>query len=399
MATSDTLEHTGEHQQRFRGAEEMATQERNRSVRGQVEDFARDFSGRMIEIVAHLGGSEGMAAYPHNGVKKVESMYAYGVIKGVKGHLNRLSDAFIAMMFSPLSKGVAGLGGITSVSPSTLRRLLVEGKDLSEEVLTSIEAFVTGWRAVLGAPRFLFAGGTPGICGRPRCLSQSVTVVGYSHPSFTSGQCVAHEEVITAVCDEHDRAFFGKPPPTKYQPCKAENVTLKTQVDTLEARVDTLEAEKRSLEGVVRALATQVVTLKEEKRSVEAEKRFVEEAARSLEGQVATDLATLTTDLATSRARVAELEEEMGDEEEQFYKQMVLFEELNEELNEGFLEQLKEWQATRDATQQVARLVGLVAAEREATREAEVQTQYFVELERTHREETQRVLEEIGTWR
>jgi hypothetical protein len=117
------------------------------------------------------------------------------------------------MMFSTLSKDVAGLGGITAVSFSTIRRLFA-GTLLYDEVLTSIEAFVTGWGAVLGAPRRLFAG-APGICGRAGCVSPSITVVGYSHPSFALGQCIAREDVVTAVCDKHNKVFFGKSPPTK----------------------------------------------------------------------------------------------------------------------------------------------------------------------------------------
>ena len=329
-----------------------------------------------------------MAAYPRHGVKKVESMFAYDVIDGVKGPLNRLSDAFIAMMLSPLPRrdaGVARLGGITGVSPSTLRRFLVEGTNLSDELLTSIEAFVTGWRDVLGAPRFLFAGGTPGICGRLGCVKSSITVVGFSHPSFTSPQCVAREEVVTAVCDEHYRAFFGKPAPTKYQQWKAGNVTLEAQVVTLEEEKCSLEAEARSVEEAARSLEAQVATLKAQVVTLKEEKRSVE-----------TQVVTLTTDLATSRARVAELEQANRTRQRQRRQRRRARE--NADWAREQAEMKEAWdaeQASADA-EQVARLARLVAAEREATRAANVQTQYFVKLDETHSEETLRVLEEYS---
>jgi hypothetical protein len=237
-------------------------------------------------------------------------------------------------------------------------------------------------------------------------VKSSITVVGYSHPSFTSLQCVAREEVVTAVCDEHDRAFFGKPPPTKYQQCKAENVTLEAQVVTLEEAVRSLEAEKRSVTEagcsallLARSLEAQVATLKEEKRSVEAEKCSVEEVVRSLEGQVAIDLATLTTDLATSRARVTELEQA------NWTRQTAVRDRRRARRNAEMARDLAEMEEAWDAEQasadaeQVARLARLVAAEREATREADVQTQYFVELWQTHSEEAHRVLDECAGFR
>ena len=47
----ETMEQTGEHQQRFRGPDEMGAVERNGSVREQVEGLAIDFASRVIEIV------------------------------------------------------------------------------------------------------------------------------------------------------------------------------------------------------------------------------------------------------------------------------------------------------------------------------------------------------------
>jgi hypothetical protein len=97
--------------------------------------------------------------------------------------------------------------------------------DLSDVVLTSIDAFVTACRAVLGAPRRLFAGGTFGICGCEGCASPSITVVGFSDPSFALGQCVSREDVVTAVCDKHKKDFLVWTNP--HQP-NTNSISLKT---------------------------------------------------------------------------------------------------------------------------------------------------------------------------
>ena len=207
------------------------------------------------------------------------------------------------MMFSPLSYDVDKLGGITGVSLSTIERLFVE-KKRSNEILTSITDFVTGWRALLGDPRSLFAIGAPGICGREGCASPAITVVGFSDVVFASRQGVPVEDAIVAVCRQHKTEFFGVD-----QHMKTELVTLKANVVTLEEAMRSLEEEKRSVE--------------EEKRSLEEEERFVEEEQRSLEAQVA----TLKTDMATSRDRVDalegsidSLEEEKRAEEEHWFQ-------------------------------------------------------------------------------
>jgi hypothetical protein len=331
-----------------------------------------------------------MVSYSHNGVKQVKSMYAYGVIDGVKGPLNRLSNTFIAMMFSTLSKGVAGLEGITAKSFNTIRRFLFEdGIDLSDVVLTSIDAFVTAWRAVLGAPRRLFAGGTFGICGREGCASPSITVVGFSDPSFALGQCVSREDVVTAVCDKHKKDFlvWTNPHQPNTNSISLKNVTLKTQVNTLEAQVNTLyaqvvtvEEEKRSVEAQVATVKTGLVTSRVQVGALEVEKRFVEEEKRSLEAQVV----TLTTDLATlagssglsgggkAAAAAAATAAASSRRRATDYRRARY----------------------RTARCRTARLVGLTTTERAATRAAEVQTQQWGELEQTDSEEARRVMEE-----
>jgi hypothetical protein len=92
---------------------------------------------------------------------------------GVRGPSDRLNKKLIAMMFSPLSYNVDGLRGITGVSLSPIERLFAR-KKLSDEILTSIEAFLIGWRVVLGDPQILIF-----VCWSARDLrTRRVRVVG-----------------------------------------------------------------------------------------------------------------------------------------------------------------------------------------------------------------------------
>ena len=157
----------------------------------------------------------------------------------------------VAMMFSSLSTDGGGVDGLElpvgtkGVSSSTMTSLFAK-KPLGDETLASIQVFITAWRALLGAPRSLFAGGQVGVCMREGCDEPSVTLVGFSTASFTTERCVRVEDALLSVCVQHKKKFYGSAQ-NYYQIYKTQAQTLWVQVGELKARVDTLEASEALL--------------------------------------------------------------------------------------------------------------------------------------------------------
>ena len=217
MEMPNTLEPVGQHMRRIRLLEERGTLDRNNFIRVMVDNFAIDYSGRAIKIVALLGGPGDMGSYHHHSIKTFEGLYTYGLDApmmntqgrwvGVREPFTKLNITLIAMVLSPLTRNVPGLSSISGVGDSTVGRLY-RGIILSNELLTSIEAFINGWCAALGAPRRLFASGAPGICGHEGCASLAVSVIGFSTPKFAMNHCVPVLGEVLAVCGQHKDEFF-----------------------------------------------------------------------------------------------------------------------------------------------------------------------------------------------
>ena len=239
----------GEHQS---GRVPLATLEKNALVLAQVWLFMKDYPGCAADIVMLLGGPAALAMNAnHSGIKTVKTLCIFGVNSdGVNGPLDCLHKMFVAMMFSSLSTDGGGVDGLElpvgtkGVSSSTMTSLFAK-KPLGDETLDSIQVFITAWRALLGAPRSLFAGGQVGVCMREKCDEPSVALVCFSTATFSMERCV-HVEDALPVCVHHKEKFYGSTQ-NYYQTYKTQAQTLLVQVGDLKARVDTLEASEALL--------------------------------------------------------------------------------------------------------------------------------------------------------
>ena len=243
----------GQHQRS--GGVPLATLEKNASVLAQVWRFMKDYPGCAADIVMLLGGPAALAMNAnHSGIKTVKSLCIFGVNSdGVNGPLDCLHKMFVAMMFSSLSTDGGGVDGLElpvgtkGVSSSTMTSLFAK-KPLGDETLDSIQVFITAWRALLGAPRSLFAGGQVGVCMREKCDEPSVALVCFSTTTFSMERCV-HVEDALPVCVHHKEKFYGSTQ-NYYQIYKTQAQTLLVQVGDLKAQLEyvTLEKEREKRE-------------------------------------------------------------------------------------------------------------------------------------------------------